>query len=51
MNEVVASAREKGLLVVPAGHQTIRLLPPLIATADNLSDSVQILKVVLSELS
>lgn len=51
MNEVVALAREKGLLVVPAGHQTIRLLPPLIATADNLSDSVQILKAVLSELS
>lgn len=51
LNEVVASVREKSLLVVPAGHQTLRLLPPLIATSEQLSESVQILKAALSELS
>jgi 4-aminobutyrate aminotransferase-like enzyme len=51
MAEVVTAAREKGLLLVPAGHQTIRILPPLIATADELSESVQILKKVLFDLS
>ncbi|NCG08290.1 MAG: acetylornithine/succinylornithine family transaminase [Verrucomicrobia bacterium] len=51
MAEVVSVARDKGLLIVPAGHETIRLLPPLIATAENLNESVQILKAVLSELA
>lgn len=38
-----AAARENGLLVVPAGHNTIRLLPALIATPEDLAKSVQIL--------
>lgn len=51
LNEIVAAAREHGLLVVPAGHQTIRLLPPLIATEKQLSESVDLLEAVLSEVS
>lgn len=48
---VVAAAREKGLLIVPAGHETIRLLPPLIASPEQLTESVHILEQVFSELS
>ena len=51
LSEVVTAAREKGLLIVPAGHQTIRLLPPLIATSEQLSESVRILAQVFTDLS
>jgi acetylornithine/N-succinyldiaminopimelate aminotransferase len=44
-------AKEKGLLVVPAGQNTIRLLPALIATAEDLDKSVHILDAVFSEIS
>jgi len=44
------AARAKGLLIVPAGHQTIRLLPALIATPDQLAESVRILGEVFAEL-
>lgn len=49
--EVTTLAREQGLLVVPAGHNTLRLLPALIATQDDLAESVRILDAVFSELS
>ena len=45
-----SKAREKGLLIVPAGHNTIRLLPPLIASETELKESVQILDSVFQEL-
>ena len=48
---IVESARNKGLLIVPAGHDTIRLLPPLIASAQDLDQSVTILESVFKELS
>ena len=51
MNAVVTAAREKGLLIVPAGHQTIRLLPPLITTPEQLNESVEILEQVFADLS
>ena len=41
--EVAAAARENGLLVVPAGHNTIRLLPALTAMPEELARSVRIL--------
>lgn len=47
---VAASARDKGLLLVPAGHNTIRLLPALIATPENLASSVSILNDVFANL-
>lgn len=50
VNEIVIAAREHGLLVVPAGHNTIRLLPALIATQDHLAESVQILESIFSNL-
>lgn len=48
--EVTAAARDKGLLIVPAGHNTIRLLPALIASPEELAESVRILDKVFAEL-
>ncbi len=42
----VAALREAGLLVPSAGGNVIRLLPPLTATPEELSQSVQILRSV-----
>ena len=44
---VVARAREAGLLVVSAGDYTVRLLPPLVATRDELARGLAILELVL----
>jgi acetylornithine/N-succinyldiaminopimelate aminotransferase len=48
---VTAAARDKGLLIVPAGHNTIRLLPALTAPPEALSASVEILGQVFAELA
>jgi acetylornithine/succinyldiaminopimelate/putrescine aminotransferase len=50
VNEIVVAAREHGLLVVPAGHNTIRLLPALIATPEQLAESVRILESIFSNI-
>jgi acetylornithine aminotransferase/acetylornithine/N-succinyldiaminopimelate aminotransferase len=47
---VTAAAREKGLLVVPASHNVLRLLPALIATPEQLSQSIAILGQVFSNI-
>lgn len=44
--KVAAAARQRGLLIVPAGHNVIRLLPALIASPEQLSESVAILSEV-----
>lgn len=44
----VAALREAGLLVVGAGGNVIRLLPPLTATPEELSRSVEILRSVFA---
>lgn len=43
----VAALREQGLLVVAAGNNVIRVLPPLTATPDELARSVEIIRAVL----
>jgi acetylornithine aminotransferase/acetylornithine/N-succinyldiaminopimelate aminotransferase len=45
---VQAALREAGLLVPTAGGNVIRLLPPLTATPDELAQSVEILRKVLT---
>jgi len=47
-SEVVAAAREAGLLVCSAGEFTVRLLPPLVATREELSEGMMQLESVLS---
>lgn len=49
--QVTSAAREKGLLIVPAGHNTIRLLPALVATLKELAESIAILDSVFAELT
>ena len=45
--DVVARAREAGLLVLTAGDHTLRLLPPLVASQDDLARGLGILEQVL----
>lgn len=49
VNAMVA-AREAGLLVVAAGSNALRMLPPLIATPEDLDAAMDILESVLGEL-
>ncbi|MBE3577498.1 MAG: acetylornithine transaminase [Limnochordales bacterium] len=46
--DVVRLARERGLLVNATGPQTLRLLPPLVVTADEIEEGVRILDECLS---
>jgi predicted acetylornithine/succinylornithine family transaminase len=45
--EIVARAREAGLLILTAGDHTLRLLPPLVASQDDLARGLAILEQVL----
>lgn len=47
---ITTAAREKHLLVVPAGDNVVRLLPALIATPSQLSQSVEILDGVFANI-
>jgi predicted acetylornithine/succinylornithine family transaminase len=47
-SEIVTAALEEGLLVCVAGEHTVRLLPPLVATRDELGQGLAILERVLS---
>ena len=47
-SEVVAAALEEGVLVCTAGEHTVRLLPPLIATREELAQGLGILERILS---
>ena len=41
--DLIAAAREAGLLLVPAGENVTRLLPPLIVSADEIDEALTIL--------
>lgn len=45
--EIVALAREAGVLLCTAGDFTVRLLPPLVATRDDLARGVAVLEELL----
>ena len=47
-SEVVAASLEEGLLVCTAGEHTVRLLPPLIATQNDLTNGLRILERTLT---
>jgi acetylornithine/N-succinyldiaminopimelate aminotransferase len=48
--DLVKAAMAKGLLLVPAGSQVLRFVPPLIVTAAEIDRALQILAAVLQEL-
>lgn len=45
---IIAGARSRGLLVINAGEQTLRIAPPLIVTQSQIDDAVAILAEVLA---
>lgn len=45
---VIAAAREKGLIVIGAGENVLRLAPPLIVTREEIDTAVATLKEILS---
>lgn len=45
--DMITKAREQGLLVLPAGPNVIRLLPPLVVTDEELQQAVKILAQVV----
>ena len=47
--DIVAKAREKGLLVLTAGDNVLRILPPLVAGEGEIDEAVGILTQVASE--
>jgi acetylornithine/N-succinyldiaminopimelate aminotransferase len=47
-SQVVADALEAGLLVCSAGDHTVRMLPPLVTTRDELARGVSILEQILT---
>jgi acetylornithine/succinyldiaminopimelate/putrescine aminotransferase len=46
-SQVVNQAFEAGLLTCSAGEHTVRLLPPLVATRDDLADGLRVLEEIL----
>jgi predicted acetylornithine/succinylornithine family transaminase len=46
--EIVANAREAGMLILTAGDYTVRLLPPLIMTREELAHGLELLERALS---
>ncbi|MGQ0539972.1 MAG: aspartate aminotransferase family protein [Gemmatimonadaceae bacterium] len=47
-NDVIARAREAGLLLVSAGEYTLRLLPPLVITREELAEALVLLETTLA---
>jgi acetylornithine/N-succinyldiaminopimelate aminotransferase len=47
---VVEKLKEAGLLVVPAGENVIRILPPLIIEKSHITEAIKIIKKVLKNL-
>jgi 4-aminobutyrate aminotransferase-like enzyme len=47
-SDVIARGWDAGLLVISAGDHTLRLLPPLVMTRDELARGVGLLEKILS---
>jgi 4-aminobutyrate aminotransferase-like enzyme len=49
--EVVSACRERGLLVLTAGEDTVRLLPPLVISDEEIDRGLVVLKTALDALA
>ena len=47
--DVVNGAMEKGLLVISAGNNVLRMVPPLIITREHVDEMIEILRIVLGK--
>jgi acetylornithine aminotransferase len=47
-SEVVTAARERGLLIITAGDDVIRIVPPLVITAEEINSGLDILDQAMS---
>jgi predicted acetylornithine/succinylornithine family transaminase len=47
---LIAAARERGLLIISAGENVLRLCPPLIVTCQQIDDAVEVLRRCLDAL-
>ena len=50
LSKVVEAARQKGLIILTAGENVIRLLPPLTISKEEIQQGIAVLKEVFSEL-
>ena len=50
LSRIVEDARQKGLIILTAGENVIRLLPPLTISREEIQQGIAILKEVFSEL-
>lgn len=44
VNDIILKAQELGLLIISAGKNVIRLLPPLIITKEHVDEMIEKLK-------
>ena len=51
VGELVVQARDRGLLLVGAGGNTVRLIPPLVVTPTEIQQALAILRSILTEVS
>ena len=49
--DVVSACRERGLLILTAGDDTLRLLPPLVISDEEIERGLAVLKVALDDLA
>ena len=50
LSKIVEAARQKGLIILTAGENVIRLLPPLTISREEIQQGITVLKEVFSEL-
>ena len=50
LSRLVEAARQKGLIILTAGENVIRLLPPLTISREEIQQGIAILKEVFSEV-
>lgn len=51
VNDIVVKALEKGLIVISAGKDVLRFVPPLIISKENVDEMIAILRSVLDDIS
>ncbi|KJQ59128.1 acetylornithine transaminase [Streptococcus gordonii] len=50
LSKIVEAARQKGLIILTAGENVIRLLPPLTISSEEIQQGIAVLKEVFSEV-